>query len=450
MENQKTNFFERLNAWLNTSTTIRLIVIGILILLLLIPVNMIKQLIHEREYRKKDAINEITAKWGNYQLINGLVLTIPYYEYSIVIDDKDEVERKTVKVLKYAHFLPENLEVKGNLITETRYRGIYDVVVYNAEIHIKGKFNKPDFKSLNIENHIMWDDAVISLGISDTRTIQDNIELKWNGESILLNPGIITSEVINSGLSTEVTINDDSLNKSSYDFSLKLNINGSSGLQFIPLGKETKVVLNSNWSNPSFDGAFLPDHREITTKGFQAEWKILHLNRKYPQQFKGSTNDIQESGFGVNLIEPVDEYQKSMRSVKYAVLFIVLTFVVFFLIQVINKIRIHPFQYILIGLALCVFYILLISISEHLDFTYAYLIGGIAIVALNSVYARSIFKSSRFAMILALVMSLLYAFIYVIIQLQDFALLVGSIGLFAVLAMLMYFTRNIDWYRKED
>jgi inner membrane protein len=227
---------------------------------------------------------------------------------------------------------------------------------------------------------------------------------------------------------------------------LALNFNGSTSINFVPLGKVSEVSVKSAWQNPSFVGAFLPDERNIATTGFSANWKVLHLNRPYPQAFKGATSGIDESSFGVNLFVPVDEYQKSMRSAKYAAMFITLTFLIFFFVQIINGIRIHPVQYIMVGLALCVFYTLLIAISEHLAFHWSYIIASISIILLITLYAKSIFNENRLTALLALILCILYLFIYAIIQMEDYALLMGSIGIFIVLALVMFLSRKINWY----
>lgn len=440
------SFFEKANNWVKNSITIRLITIGILILLLLIPVTMVRDLIREREYRQKDAIQEISAKWGGEQTITGLVLSVPYYVNSKVYDDKDN-SYKLVRTKEYAHFLPDQLIIEGDVSPEMRYRGIYEVIVYNSSLHIKGSLPYPDLKDWKIKNEdIIWDETFVSLGLSDLKGIQDNITVNWNEKGIDLNPGIQTRDVIFNGLSSKIPLNSKDTVKSILNFSLDININGSSSLFFVPLGKSTHVNLNSSWKNPSFGGAFLPDNREISKDGFTANWNVLHQNRSYPQQFLGSTRGINQSAFGVNLFVPVDEYQKSMRSAKYAVMFITLTFLIFFFVQILNKVRIHPIQYIIVGLALCVFYTLLIALSEHISFDASYLISSVSIITMITLYSYSIAKNSRLTKIIGGILTLLYLFIYSILQMQDYALLMGSIGLFVVLGIIMYLSRKIDWY----
>jgi len=447
MTTEKLTFFERLNNWVKQSITIRLITIGILILLLLIPVSMVESIIREREYRKEEAIKEVSSKWGEQQTIKGLMLTIPYKTYTKVYEGDKTDKFRMVESIGYAHFLPEVLDITGDITPEVRYRGIYEVIVYNSKVNLKGNFLTPSFKDWKIDKtNIMWEDAFISLGLSDLRSIQEDISVKWNGHKYSFNPGVESNDVIQNGISAKLPINklDSLITKS--DFSLDLNFNGSSSLNFIPFGKTTKVNIKSKWTNPSFDGAFLPDNREINNDGFSASWNVLHLNRPYPQQFKGAVEGIDESSFGVNLFIPVDEYQKSMRSAKYASMFITLTFLIFFFVQILNGVKIHPIQYIIVGLALCVFYTLLIALSEHITFTFSYLIASISIICLVTLYAKSIFNKKTLTRLIFLILTALYIFIYSIIQMEDYALLMGSIGLFIVLATIMYLSRKINWY----
>jgi inner membrane protein len=352
-----------------------------------------------------------------------------------------------VESREYAHFLPEVLNITGDISPEVRYRGIYEVIVYNSRINLSGSFSSPKFQEWKIDNaNIIWEDAFLSLGLSDLRSIQENIAVKWNDKQYFFNPGVESNDVIHNGISTRLAINRSDSIAGKSDFTLALNFNGSSSLNFIPLGKVTKVNIKSKWKNPSFDGAFLPDSRNINENGFTANWQVLHLNRPYPQSFRGPAEGIEQSSFGVNLIVPVDEYQKSMRSAKYAVMFIALTFLIFFFVQILNGVRIHPIQYIMVGLALCVFYTLLIALSEHISFLFSYLISSVAIISLITLYAKTIFNNSRLTMLICLILTILYLFIYSIIQMEDYALLMGSIGLFIVLATIMYLSRKINWY----
>lgn len=456
----KPSFFEKLNTWARRSITLKLISIGILILILLIPSSMISSLIYERENIRDEAVNEVSSKWGDAQTIGGPVLTIPYY--SRETDDKGKVYTTT----RYAHFLPDDLNINGTLTPEKRYRGIYVVVLYNSVLQIKGSFSYPNLDPLNIpESDFIFKDAFISIGITDMKGIKENINFKLNDTTYAFNPGIATHEIFMSGASFPVNFQ----KADNYNFSFTLNLNGSSNIKFLPFGKETKVTLNSSWQSPSFEGYNLPDDRTVNEKGFTATWKMTQLNRNYPQQGLGAyigSNDPNDSGinysdqnyaaFGVRLLLPIDEYQKTTRSVKYCLMFIIITFLTFFFVEVLNRKRIHAIQYLLVGFGVCLFYVLLLSISEHLKFNNAYLIGCISILTLITFYAWYIFRNAKLTAIFSGMLALLYGFFYSLLQLEDYALLLGSIGLFLILATIMYLTRKIDWYgissrdEKED
>ena len=451
---EKPSALERFNNWVRKSVTLKLLSIGFLILILLIPSTMMQSLIREREITRDEAVKEVSSKWGGNQQIGGPIISIPY-----TILSKDQYG-KTETRIEYAHFLPDKINISGSLAPEKRYRGIYEVVLYNAKLLIEGNFSLLNFDALNVpmQNYI-FKDAVLTLGITDMKGIKENITAKLNDKTAAFNPGINTHDIFTSGISVPVKMDSAGLN-----FNLNLNLNGSSGIYFLPFGKETNVTINSSWGNPSFEGAFLPDKRDVNANGFSANWKILELNRNYPQQGTGvfvsalrnedfdggdfmlNKNISNASGFGVKLLLPVDEYQKTMRSAKYCLMFIIITFLSFFFVEVLKKKRMHPIQYLLVGFAAVLFYVLLLSVSEHLNFNKAYLIGCIIILTLITFYAKAIFKNNFVALLMCCILALLYGFFYSLLQLQDYALLMGSIGLLLILITIMYLTRNIDWY----
>lgn len=440
MENK--SFFDRINEWVRTSVGLKVFTIAFLVLILLIPVAMVEDLIREREIYQQEVIYEVSQKWGEHQTVTAIVLNIPYHTFSSV--KNDDGTEKIIKAKHVAHFLPTTLNISGDIKPEKRYRGIYEVVLYNCDLDIDGFFDRPNFKKLNIDQqNVEWDQATISLGLSDLRSIQNDVHINWNNLELEFDPGVKDNDVVRSGISTTVPVND---TLTQYKFKVNLNFNGSSGIGFTPLGKVTKVNVTSIWSEPKFDGAFLPDNREVNNSGFTANWEILHLNRNYPQEFTDALGNVSLSDFGVSLIMPVDEYQKNMRSVKYAVMFISLTFLIYFFSQIKTRIKIHPIQYLIVGLALCLFFTLLLALSEHISFGPAYLVASIAIIGMITAYSYFIFKDNLLTKILLGILIMLYGFIYVIIQLQDYSLLIGSIGLFIILGVIMYLSRNIDWY----
>ena len=450
--------------WIKSSVMLKMFVVGFLILILMIPNAMLQNLINERQETRNTAIKDITATRGGEQVIGSPVLTIPYKVFG-----RDEKGKITETKIAYAHFLPENLKINGKIAPEKRYRGIYVAMLYNAKLTVDGNFKLPALALLNVpKENFMLNNAFVSMGITDMKGINDAIHLKINAEDLNMNPGIETNDIYSSGVSVPVVLDANGMN-----FSCQLNLNGSGELRFVPFGKETNVQITSNWGTPSFTGSFSPDDKKITADNFSAHWKVLQLNRNYPQQGLGSfidkpvaeNKDAQavrtfspsaegnsvdaQSSFGVKLMLPVDEYQKTMRSAKYDNMFILLTFIAFFFIEVLNKKRLHPIQYLLVGFAICLFYVLLLSISEHLSFDWAYLIACLTILSMVTFYTKSVFKNNRLTLIFNGVLAILYGFFYSLLQLQSYALLIGSLGLVIILGTVMYLTRNIDWYNSK-
>ena len=272
--------------------------------------------------------------------------------------------------------------------------------------------------------------------------INDKITLKFDNSTYQLEPGIEKMYGFQSGVKIPIVINTD---QEELRFNFELNLNGSKTLTFGPIGKETIVNLKSKWNSPSFMGSFLPDEHSISDEGFEASWKIFDLNRNYPQSWIGENHNILQSSFGLELLQPVDEYSKNFRSTKYALLVILLTFLLFFFFEVMNKQKVHPMHYIFVGLTISIFYILLLSLSEHIGFDRAYLFSAQAIIGLISTYSISILDTKQLAVVLSVILSAIFGFIFIILQLEDFALLAGSIGLLLVLGSVMYYSRNIDW-----
>ena len=420
------------------SATFKLAAICALILVLLIPASMVKSLIWERDNRKQGVINEINRKWGEAQKLIGPVLSVPYLVH--VEDEKG----KTTAVTRYLHLLPDNVNIKSRITPEVRYRGIYEAVLYNTTLSMDGSFPPVPVKELRIApEHIVWSGAFISIGITDMRGIKESILATFDDRPLAMEPGIESSDVIQSGVSAGIQI--DAVKKS-HPFRFDLNLNGSRQIDFSPVGKVTTVTARSEWRDPSFGGAFLPVERSVTEDGFTAKWKVLHLNRNYPQAWKGGGHDLGRSTFGVTLFSPVDIYQKSMRIAKYALMFIVFTFMAFYISEVMNKLRVHPVQYLLIGLGIIIFYTLLLSISEQVNFGSAYLISAGAVICLITGYAKAILKNRYVTLMVGGILAILYIYLYILLQLEDYALLMGSVGLFCVLGIIMYLTRKIDWY----
>jgi inner membrane protein len=427
--------------YIKRSVTLKIVSVGILILLLLIPAAMIQNLIRERQSRRDSVVKEISQKWGYSQIITGPFITIPFKTFFKDSDGKTQFN------LNYLHILPETLDITGEIKPEVRYRSLFEAVLYNIKLKFSGNFKLPLASQLNIDsNNILWDKAYLSLGITDLRGIRDKIVISFNKSAYDANPGLKTTDLAAAGVSTLIK---PLLPSEANSFSFDLNLNGSEQVSFIPVGESNTVKINSSWPSPSFNGAFLPATREVKKDGFSASWKILHLNRNYPQFWEGAQYKVTQSAFGVKLILMADIYQKSMRLAKYSIMFLLFTFATFFFSEIINKQRIHPIQYILIGMAILIFYTLVLSLSEHMHFNYAYIISAASVTLIISGYAKAIISNSRFALTIFGILTILYCYLFIILQLEDYALIIGSIGLLIILTIVMYITRKINWYEIE-
>ena len=436
------NDIQTVQSKVSNSATVKAIVIGMLILVMMIPVVMIKELIRERESTSESVMSEVSSKWGNQQTITGPVICIPY-KYSIM-------DNNTLREVRdVAYFLPEELNIETDVQPEIRYRSIYKVVVYQSKIKAGGTFRHPDFDKLNTKaNSIDWENAIVIIGISDLRGIRSNIAFNWDGMSKESMSGVENSSLIESGVTVKIPLAQNADDKTcSFDFTLTLN--GSVGLFFVPVGKTTRVTMSSPWNTPSFDGAFLPDQREISD-GFTASWSVFNYNRNFPQMWTGNNYHFYSSEFGVNLKLPVDHYLKVMRSAKYAIMFIALTFLVFFLVELLGHKRIHPLQYLLVSIGLVLFYSLLLALSEQMHFNIAFLLSALAIIGLITAYSHSIFKKSKQTVMMGSFLTVLYLFLFTVLQLEDLALLFGSVGLFIALAVVMYISRKVEWYPAQN
>lgn len=430
-----------LSFWQKQKILVKGLLIGFLVLMLLIPTFFISSLVQERANRSEDVKREIAAQWGGEQEISGPIIAIPYWDY--IKSEKNKVR----KVKNHAFFLPNKLNIQGQLSPEIKHRSIFEMVVYNSDLKINGNFNTLDFSKLKIpQQDLILSEAQILFGLSDFQGINEEIQMTWKDQQIVLNAGMPNNRLIEKGLSAPINLSLSDLN-STTKFDMKLKLRGSEGLFFLPYGKTTKVKLKANWPNPSFEGS--SPNSSLSDSSFNADWTMLSINREYPQQWTEDDNyNISSSSFGVNLLQPVNHYSKNERSVKYGILIILLTFVVYFFIEVFQRKNAHAIQYVLVGFALCIFYTLLLSFSELVGFNWAYLISAGATIGLLGTYTKSVFQSTKSGLIFSAFLSGLYLFIFSLIQLQDRALLFGSIGLFIILAIVMFVSRKINWHNK--
>lgn len=450
---------DRLNAWIRESVTVKLISIGILVILLLIPTAWILQIMEERQQRAEAVMEEVYAKWSGSQTVAGPVLVIPYRQ---PVKSSAQPDAASREVIDYAFFLPSDLQVAGQLKPQVLHRGIFDVAVYESTLRLTAAFDAPDMSALGIvAENVLWNEARVVAGISDLRGIAEPPVLKVGDTPLSVEPSNeIGFNFFSSGASStadRVTgstgVQASWKGAAASDFQgtvqLELALKGSNVMRFLPLGKTTALTLGGAWPDPSFEGEFLPITRRISKDDFEATWKVLHFNRPFRQQWVSKDQTLEAYDMSTRLVIPADQYQKSIRTAKYGILLILLSFTALFLVEISRKIRIHPFQYILIGVALIVYYTLLLSLSEYIGYNFAYVAATLATVILVSLYAKSFLKEMRLSVLFACLLTLFYGFVFVIVQAQDFSLLIGSVGLFTVVAAIMYFSRSINWYGTE-
>jgi inner membrane protein len=431
------------------SSTAKIIMVGLLTLILLIPLQFVKSLIYERAERQEEVVKEINKKWGGSVYFYGPIIKVPYtiYEQSRLEDAKTkQVTFSRTPHTEYAYFFPDELKAAIDVKTEEKNRANYESVVFNSQMALKGSYTMPDFSSRNIPTEdIQWDKASVIIKTNNIKGIKGGVNISLKGRKHTFEPVGTTGGDTIATLETRAVNLKEAFAGGAAPFSLNISYNGSEQLKMVPIGKITEATMASNWHSPSFKGNFLPESKNITGTGFTSAWKVSYLNRPFTQQHFETLPNLAEYSFDVDFLIPVDEYQQNERASKYGFLVIGLTFLIFFLIQSVSRISIHIFQYTMIGLALIMFYTLLISITEHSSFRLAYLIAGISVIAMITAYSVSILKNKKFPMFIAGSLTALYSFIYVIIQLENYALLAGSIGLFLILGAVMYFSRKIDW-----
>ena len=442
------------------STIIKLLGVGALVLVLLIPLMMITGVLSDRLQRRNEAVADITSSWGREQNVIGPVLGIPYqYKFKAVKEmpaPDGKMERREVEetATANAYFLPETLNIAGDVKTDTKHRGIYTAAVFRALVTLSGKFKTPDFGPLKIDmKDVQWKDAFVTIAINDLRGTRDAIVLDWGGAKRPLLPG---SQVPGYTTGATASLGTDKPIASEIQFSIPLDFNGSEGIFFAPFGMQNEATLKSNWADPGFRGAFLPAESSVRSDGFNATWKVSYYGRNYPQSWTSrdgnerfTTRSVSDSLFGAQFLSILDAYRYVERSIKYGVLFLVLVFTTFFLFEVTARQKIHPFQYLMVGAALCLFYLLLLSISEFIGFSWAYLIAAVTSTLLITWYCRFFLGGGMRTLMIGAGLAGVYTFLYITLRQQDYALLMGAIALFVVLAIVMYVTRKVDWYARD-
>ncbi len=444
------------------SQFLRALLIVFLVLLLQIPTAMLGNVANDRQKLRAEAVSEITTKWGASQNIVGPKLYVPYNK-RVTTGEGDKQFTKTES--KYAVFLPEQLDITGELKTEIRKRSIFEVPVYTSDLNLQGSFERPNLANWGAADpkDVQWDQAELVIEISDAHALNVKAEAAWANKPLEFEAGkgrygnqnvdpnqydAYSGQLIAASSGITAKLNGKMVGEK-FDFTIPLRLQGSERLTFAPLGKETNVKVAANWGDPSFQGKWLPADSTIESDRFEANWTVQAIGRNFGQSWSGdspvSDATIRESLFGVDLITPVDTYRMSQRSLKYNFLFLLLTFVTFWLFEITSKLRVHPLQYLLVGAAMTMFYLLQLALSEHIGFDLAYLASSAAVVVMIMSYSIAVLRAKSRGLVVGLMEAGLYGYLYFVLASQSYSLLIGSFGLFGFLAVAMFFTRDMDW-----
>ena len=436
------------------STTFRMMLVGILILLMLIPLSMVRSIVDERAEAYSTVLSDISAHWGGEQVLTGPILLVPCTQSTVVVDQRTDdkgnvtsVQREVIEEFR-AVLLPKKIHLEGALKPEYRFRGIYQSLVYAEHLTLTGRFEGTErtVKSLAKEGwtlRIHWDKAYVVVGLSDTKGITRISPFRFGDQTVDFAPGTRLPNIIASGFHAPLTGESPDENAA---FSLEMDLKGSTGFRMSPVGELSEMHLTSTWAHPSFYGEILPSKRTVTAQGFDATWSIPHLVRAYPQYWldTGEPQSLLTSfSLGVRLFEPITIYTEATRAVKYGILFIALTFLTLALLEIITKSRPSMVQYVLIGTAVTLFYVLLIALAEHIGFNAAYFVAAATVVILNTGYCFFVLSRKLLALVVTAVLSALYSVLFMALRAEDYALLTGSILLAAATAVTMFFTRNL-------
>lgn len=427
----------------------RLLLIGALLLALLIPAQMIRGVVQEREARRDEAAASIVDAWGGSQELVGPLLRVPF----VTRHYTTSTEGKTVETVSAdaAYFLPEKLGVQAHMQSELRRRGIFEMPVYVATLDVQGRFRQPDFSRWGVRpEDIDWQGAELIVGLSEPRALHADAGLVWMGQPLSFRPSAgAGGQWKRPGIHVPLGQQLPELFADGYSrFSMKLSFNGAERLFFAPTAEKTEVSLSANWPHPSFQGQWLPVARQLDDKGFHADWSVSYLGRDYPQQWRESSPVDEALGkalFGARLAVPVDHYLMAERISKYALLTLVFTFAVIWLTELLSGRRVHPIQYGFVGAGLCLFGLLQLSVAEHFGFTVAFAVAATAVTLMVTLYSRSLLGGWR-ALAVGAVLGGLYSYLYTILRAEDYALLGGAVALFLGLALAMYLTRNFNWF----
>ncbi|KVW90415.1 cell envelope integrity protein CreD [Burkholderia cepacia] len=428
---------------------------ALLALLILIPLQMVQSIVHERSAYRMDALQSIWSSYAGPQTVSGPVLVVPYTEVTRVRDEtpaggatKTSLRSETKRLLVF----PKTLNVDGTLTTSVRYRGIHKALVYELTSRLTGTLALPDLKKLpQADGHVSFkvDNAYVAIGIGDIRGLTAQPDLRIGGARFDVEQGSRLDSLrqgVHANVDLAALAEAGAGAGAVVPFSIDLPLRGAESVAFAPVGDQNDFSLKSTWPHPSFDGAFLPNNRTVDARGFTGNWRVTSFNTKAREQIATGNGDSAIEAASVSMIEPVNVYLQAERATKYGALFVMLTFASFFMYELVKRLRIHPIQYTLVGLSLALFFLLLLSLSEHIAFAYAYLAASGACIGLLGFYLSFVLHSVKRGAVFSALLAVLYAALYGLLLSEDNALMLGSLLLFAILAGIMTLTRRVDWY----
>jgi len=424
---------------------LRFATIGGLILLLLIPLLMIRGTVQDRQRYRDEAVERVSQSKAGEQRLLGPLRVVPWTQVRDVAvvdaDGKRSVKRETEN--GYDVQTPKHLAISGELKPSQRSIGLFKVQVYSWHARLKAQFDDLDYEAVEGRS---YGQPYLVVGIQDVRGLVGTPNLRTDGKALALQPGSLALAGQSKGVHALLPALADARQGKLTDLhsvEMEFVLDGTQGLSIVPVGDDNQIALTSPWPHPLFGGRFLPNERRITEQGFQASWALSSLaTGAQAQLFSGGEIDA----LRVDLVDPVDVYTQADRASKYGILFVVLTFVAFALFELIKRLPIHPLQYLLVGLALAIFFLLLLSLSEHIPFWQAYLVSAVACIGLQFFYLSGVLRSRGRAAGFASMLTVLYGALYGLLASEDNALLMGSLLLFGILAAIMWITRKIDWY----
>jgi inner membrane protein len=437
--------------------TFKALMLFALVLLLLIPLNMIRGLVDERGRTAFSAESDIMEAWGKQLVAAGPIVTVPGVRTS-EIRTRTERNGEIIETVKTPFTLvisPQKLDINASFKTETRKRGIFSVPLFSGTLNLTGTFD-PGMAVAELlpTETIFFNQAELVISLSSQKGIRKINASRWNDEELFFRPGSQGYGLVQFGRNHSaggIHAAIAGFQNSAAEFNISIDIQGGQSIRFLPIGGDTHVAISTDWTSPSFQGAYLPGESTIDGAGFSALWDVNYLSRDIPLSWKdeNSDRDYSASLFGVDLFRSINTYALNTRAVKYAVLFLIVPFLTLFLLEIFTKKRVHPVPYLLSGIGNAVFYLLLLSLSEQMPFYTAYLLAALAVTAMMTLYSRSLLPSWSQSWYMGLVVTLSYVLLYAVLNAESYALLIGSVGTFAVVALIMFLTRKLDWYGTE-